>query len=107
MRKSWLIASVAAVALAACHSRDEAAADDNAANALDANVTEVAPAENLTLPPPAPVNATNAAEPNAPPPEVSDEQQTQDDADATGMTARVARGDETNGSDTGVPVEQK
>lgn len=63
--------------------------------------------EPTPVAPPAPV--ANVAE--AAPEEVDVDQQVQDDADATGMTARVDRSGETGGDvppgeDGGVPVEQ-
>ncbi len=89
--------AVLAVMLAAC-SREpapEAEPTDNAA------VTEIAPDE--AAPPPAPATPPPAAEapansaqadPLPPPEEPSADEQMTDDAFATGMTARTARGEE-------------
>lgn len=63
---------------------------------------EEAPANNMTLPyeedlptddTPAPANVQNTVKP-VPPPEIPVEQQTLDDADATGLTARLPGAEE-------------
>ncbi|WP_066658147.1 MULTISPECIES: hypothetical protein [unclassified Sphingomonas] len=95
-------ALAAAAALAACSgASEEAAPAENAVNAMeltedlpaDENVTDVAPVTTDNATAPAPV-----AEPAT-----ADEAQIQDDAEATGMTARVQRG-ESSGNQT-APAE--
>ncbi len=82
-------AGSAALALAACHSSTENV-ETNVSN-LDVNVieTNLAP-ENLATP--APVTNVTTAAPAAPGNDF-DTARTQDDADATGMTARLPRDD--------------
>ena len=54
------------------------------------NIDDAVPVENMTMPPvPNATNTANAANAVAPPPKVSDDVQTRDDADATGLTARL------------------
>lgn len=96
MKKTALIA-LAVLALASCRGRDEQAEFDNAANVIDDNFIEAMPQEPAPLPPVLnQSNATNVTEPVAPPPSVSETEQMQEDADATGMTARVDRSDSVN-----------
>lgn len=61
------------------------------------NNVAVAPAEQTEAPPPVTHPAANAAEsvapPPAPAPQVTNQQQIQDDADATGLTARIPDND--------------
>ncbi|ATY34356.1 hypothetical protein CVN68_01440 [Sphingomonas psychrotolerans] len=89
-----LLASAAGtLALAACSGKDEAEAPTS-------NVGNMAPieAENTAAPvaneaPPATVidNATATTPAETVPSDLTSDEQTQDDADATGMTARVSR----------------
>ena len=96
-------AAAAALTLAACGGRDEPeqpTAETNVENVTVepenvANVTAEAPAATRID------NASTEAEPAAPTADA--EEQTQDDADATGMTARVSR-DEA-GNDAGQPAQ--
>ena len=88
MRKFALVALAGALALSACGKKQEEAPVAN-------NLTEP-PVENVIVnepeaPLPPPGNNSAAAEP-APPPTVSEQQQIQDDAEATGMTARLDSG---------------
>jgi hypothetical protein len=87
MRKIAFIALAGALTLAACGKKEEEAPVTN--NAVEP------PVENVIVPEPdapAPPPADNGAslEP-APPPSISEQQQIQDDADATGMTSRLNR----------------
>ncbi|WP_294266155.1 hypothetical protein [uncultured Sphingomonas sp.] len=95
------------LALAACSGEPEQPAPEGP----DANLTEAMPTpEPLPTSTPEPV-ATPSPTPTfdaAPPPKVAEDQQMIDDAEATGMTARVTR-DEQRPTDeeTPVPVEEK
>ncbi|MCI4591156.1 hypothetical protein MOK15_13775 [Sphingobium sp. BYY-5] len=93
MRKFALIALAGALALSACGKKHEEEASPAATN----NLVEP-PVENVTVdepdaPQPEPQNNA-VATPAAPPPSVSERQQIQDDAEATGMTARLPEGGE-------------
>ena len=79
-----LTLAAAALTLAGCSkdSPQEEAPVEN--NAVEAPV-EIAPVNNAAPP----ANITNEAAPVAPPPEFSDDEQMRDDADATGLTARL------------------
>ncbi len=87
MRTSALLSLTAALALAACNaSPSDKLPEDNATeidqalgNEANANVAVALPAEN----------ATNETAKTAPAPGFTDEQQMHDDADASGMTARL------------------
>ena len=86
------IAIAAALGLAACSSK----APETTDNAVDNATVEVPAAENVAVPPPAanttaPANVAVAA----PEPAKPNEAQIQEDADATGMTARLPSSDET------------
>ena len=90
MRKIALIALAGALALAACGKKEEEAPATN-------NLVEP-PVENVIVnepeaPTPEPGNNAAAAAP-APAPTISKQQQIEDDAAATGMTARLSQGDE-------------
>lgn len=93
MRKIAFIALAGALCLAACGKKEEDAP------AATNNLVEP-PVENVIIEEPeAPLpelqnNAT--ATPPAPPPSVSEQQQIQDDAEATGMTARLPEGGESS-----------
>lgn len=87
MRKTLTLAFAATLALAACGKREE----DNAAavnNLVEPPVENVIIDEPDALPPPAATNNMAAAVP-VPAPDISEDQQVQDDAAATGMTARL------------------
>ena len=78
-----------ALALAGCGRREPEEAPET-------NSVVEEPANIATPPPPSPP-AENAAENKtapAPPPKFSDDEQMRDDADATGLTARLAEGGE-------------
>ncbi|MBY8821646.1 hypothetical protein [Sphingomonas colocasiae] len=87
-----LTAAAATLSLAACGSKEpEAPALENNVVEMPEDLTpvnETPPAENLT----------NEVTPAAPPPAFTDDEQMRDDADATGLTARLPR------SDTEAPV---
>lgn len=86
MRKLALIALAGALVLSACGKKEEEAPATN-------NMVEP-PVENVVVdepdaPMPEPQNNAIATPP-APPPKISEEQQIQDDAEATGMTSRLS-----------------
>lgn len=88
MRIALVLPLAGALALAACNrSSDVVPVEENLAEAP----AEVAPEANIVAPP---ANITNAVAPAAPPPDFSDEEQVLDDADATGLTARLPQSDE-------------
>lgn len=92
--------AAAGLSLAACGHKDEEATPD--ANLTNITVPEEAPLNVSNEAPAAlPTDNTAAATPAAPV-ELAPEQQTQDDADATGMTARVSRDE---GNEAGQPVQ--
>lgn len=88
--KKFLIVTAAALAIAGC--KREGPSDENSVNIVADNAYEnmmpdesVMPIDNMAM------NAANVAEAPVPPPSIDEQQQTQEDADATGMTARVDR----------------
>ncbi|UZW53710.1 hypothetical protein NUH86_09070 [Sphingobium sp. JS3065] len=85
MRKFALIALAGALALAACGKKEEEAPVTN-------NLVEP-PVENVIVDEPeaTPEPSNNAAPAPAPAPTISEQQQIEDDAAATGMTARLER----------------
>lgn len=92
MRKIAILTLAGALALAACGKKEEEAPPAN-------NMVEP-PVENVIVdepdaPLPEPQNNA-AATPAAPAPKVSEEQQILDDAEATGMTARLPEGGESS-----------
>ncbi|TGX55675.1 hypothetical protein E5A73_00615 [Sphingomonas gei] len=95
LKRIALLASAAgALALGGCGGRDEPKAPNNAEDMTPIE-TENSTVET-TVPTEAPAapridNVTSEAPPEAAPPSLSADEQTQDDADATGMTARVSR----------------
>ncbi|ETI59028.1 hypothetical protein C100_21935 [Sphingobium sp. C100] len=91
MRQYALIALAGALVLSACGKKEEDAP------AATNNLVEP-PVENIIVeepeaPMPEPQNAVEPT-PVAPPPSVSEQQQILDDAEASGMTVRLPRGDE-------------
>ena len=101
MRKTALLTVAATLALTGCNRGPEAEKlpEDNAVEVV--NATENA---NVAVAPPA-VNATNVATAKpAPAPGFTDEQQMKDDADATGMTARLPDEAPATGNET-APVK--
>ncbi|MEA3388368.1 hypothetical protein [Sphingobium sp. CCH11-B1] len=92
MRKIALLTLAGALALSACGKKAEEAPATN-------NMVEP-PVENVIIDEPdAPIAEPQnnaAATPPAPPPSVSEQQQIQDDAEATGMTARLPEGGESS-----------
>lgn len=94
------------LALAACSGEPEQPAPE----APDANLTEAMPTpEPLPTEAPEPVAAPSPTPTfdAAPPPRVAEDQQMIDDAEATGMTARVTRDRAPTDAETPVPVEEK
>lgn len=97
MRKFALIALAGALTLAACGKKEEEAPVTN-------NLVEP-PVENVIVEEPeapAPEPSNNAAPAPAPAPTISEQQQIEDDAAATGMTARLNR----EGADEGANATQ-
>ncbi|WP_313808511.1 hypothetical protein [Sphingobium sp.] len=89
MRKIALLALSGALALAACGKKEEEAPVTN-------NLVEP-PVENVIVnepEAPAPEPGNNATPAPAPAPTISEQQQIEDDAAATGMTARLSQSDE-------------
>ncbi len=88
MRKSYPLALfVGLLALSACGKKpEEAPVSNNDVVEEPQNV----PVEDLDAgPPPAEDNSVKPVENRVAPPEISEEQQMQDDAEATGMTSRL------------------
>jgi len=96
--KTIAVFSAGLLALTACsRSEPDAAADENAASEASMPVTDDAPTPAPSSPPMAedlPEVANSAAIDVPPEPKVAPDAQMLDDAEATGMTARVSRGDE-------------
>lgn len=89
MRTFALLALAGALALSACGKKEEDAPMVN-------NLVEP-PVENVIIEEPdaaLPAPENNAAAAPAAPPSISEQQQIQDDAEATGMTARLPAGDD-------------
>lgn len=87
MRHIALFALAGALALSACGKKAEEEAPMT--NNLVEPPADLEPINEAVPPPPPAENIAVAA----PPPEVSDDQQMLDDADATGLTARLPAGD--------------
>ncbi|RJF93369.1 hypothetical protein [Sphingomonas cavernae] len=86
-----LVTLAAALALAGCgRSEPEEQPLDNVVVESEAPVNDIAPV-NIVAPPP---EVANATPPAAPPPEFTDDEQMLDDADATGLTARLPAQDD-------------
>jgi hypothetical protein len=103
MRKAALLTFTAALALSGCNRGPEAEKlpEDNVTEVV--NATENA---NVVVAPPA-VNASNASNTTAkaaPAPGFTDDAQMRDDADATGMTARLPDEAPASGNET-APVK--
>jgi len=87
MRKiAILTLAASALALSACGSKEPEAVEIE--NTENIEMPEDLTPTNET---PAPENVTNEVAPAAPPPAFSDDEQIRDDADATGLTARLPR----------------
>lgn len=88
--RTVILLAVSAIALAACQrsEREDASLNqtlpESELEMPAANAVSIAPPANIVLPPETAV---------APPPEIEDEVQMRDDADATGLTARLPEGD--------------
>jgi len=98
MRIGGLVILAGALALGACGrgAPEGEQAVNEAANDVVEVLEEPAPANNA-----APQNKTaNATLPAAPPPQISEEEQMLDDADATGLTARLPE----SGSEPPIPT---
>lgn len=95
MRKIALLALVGALALSACGKKKEEAPVTN--NLVEPPVENVIVEEPDAVPPPG--NNVSAPAATAPAPSVSEQQQIQDDAEATGMTSRLREGEGPGGSD--------
>lgn len=98
LRFAACLTLAAVLALSACNRhRPEEQPETNNVVAEPENITNSAP--------PAPIEnvVENKAEP-APPPKVTEDQQVQDDADATGLTARLPDGED--GSTPGQSANQ-
>ncbi|CCW19737.1 hypothetical protein EBBID32_41070 [Sphingobium indicum BiD32] len=95
MRKIALFALAGALALSACGKKEEEPTATN--NLVEPPVENIIIEEpDAVLPPP----SNNAVATPAAPPSISEQQQIQDDADATGMTARLPQeGEETQPTD--------
>ncbi|WP_213980836.1 hypothetical protein [Sphingomonas sp. dw_22] len=92
--------AAAGLSLAACGHKDEEAGPD--ANLTNITVPEDT-AANFVVETPTPEPTVNTVEATpAPPVAVTPDEQTQDDADATGMTARVSRDE---GEESGKPAQ--
>ena len=102
--KKLLIVSAAVIALAGC-SR-EGPSEENSVNIVADNAYENMMPDESMIPVQNTLNVTNTAEAPVPPPSIDEQQQTQDDADATGMTARIDRQASTENSTDAVPVDR-
>lgn len=91
MRKIAIITLAGALALGACgRGESETQPIENEAIDNEVEVIEEPAPINVVEPEPEVNNTT----PAAPPPEISEEEQMLDDADATGLTARLPQDDE-------------
>lgn len=99
MRITAILTLAAALALSACGSRPDDA--EPAANNMIEVPEEMIPANDT----PPEVEVPNNSAPAAPPPAVSEEQQTLDDADATGLTARLPEDDSAMPTNQARPAE--
>lgn len=96
MRKLAFIALAGALALAACGKKEEEAPVTN--NLVEPPVENVIVNEPEAAPLPEPTNNSAEAKPVAPP-TISEQQQIEDDAAATGMTARLTPDESANSTD--------
>lgn len=93
--------------LAACSGGDDAAAPANDTNYIDEGpVVENALDTPFVNAEPTPEPTTNTALIEEPAPKVSDSEQIQADAEATGMTARVDRSAEPDVEEPALPAEK-
>lgn len=94
------------LALAACSGEPEQPAPEGP----DTNLTEAMPTPEplpTEAPEPLPEPSPTPTFETAPPPKVEPDQQMLDDAEATGMTARINRDEAPTDEETPVPVEEK
>ena len=105
--KKFLIAVAATLALAGC--KREGPSEENSVNIVADNAYENMMPEESMAPPVenSAADVANIAEAPVAPPSIDEQQQTQDDADATGMTARTDREASAEQDGTTVPVERK
>jgi hypothetical protein len=103
--KKFLIVTAAALAMAGCHR--EGPTDENSVNIVADNAYENVMPDETLIPTDNGLNEANVAEAPAPPPQVDLDQQTQEDADATGMTSRTDRQAAAENSSDAVAVERK
>lgn len=103
--KKFLMISVAVVALAGC--KREGPSDENSVNIVADNAYENVMPDESMIPVENVVNVANVAEAAPPPPSIDEQQQTQEDADATGMTSRTDREAAAEQGDDSAPVERK
>lgn len=87
MRNTALLICAATLALAGCGRSDHEEEAPSVNEAVEAPPPPVEPLPANVVTPPVELN--NTTPPAAPPPEISDEAQMLDDADATGLTARI------------------
>lgn len=101
MKMKWTLALATTLLLAACNGGpdEETVNDTNVMNVPDEVPVDTIPANEVQLP-------SNAAENKVAPPEFSDQQQIQDDADATGMTSRLPEDAGTSSSSDSAAHEQ-
>ncbi|UZK66592.1 hypothetical protein [Sphingomonas sp. M1-B02] len=98
------VAAASALALAACSGSSEADQEDVEANAANLTLVEPENVANVMVEAPAATRVDNSASTEvAPPVTLSPDEQTQVDADATGMTARVSRDE--GGNETAQPAQ--
>lgn len=92
MRITPLLAVAGLLVIAGCHSKsdDETIPANDIVNEVPEDVPVETPVDNQSRPE---SNAADAATNKVAPPRISEEQQMQDDADATGMTSRLPEED--------------
>ncbi|WOK36540.1 hypothetical protein [Sphingomonas sp. C3-2] len=97
MRKIAFAAIAGTLVLSACNSKPEEAPVENETLNITVDEPVVNEVVNIVEPEKPVVNETPPA---APPPEVSEEEQMLDDADATGLTSRLPRSDDAGAGST-------
>lgn len=94
--KAIALLAASAIALAACSGSNDEQQPAAETNVTDLNVTSAEIANISTEAPPATRIDNTAAEVPVPVATLTTDEQTQDDADAAGMTAKVDRGETAN-----------